>query len=229
MRIGKADRIRAVLLVPQRVVQILVIRFMHDIRDKKLRISAIFLQKVEAEHYDVKYLSLHMPRYVMFGNIKPNGAKIFNEWRTCTERYLQSERIWHYRVDLMSDVQILTDADGKAVPIDFCAFEALPICNACWDPEKYMAEHLYMAYDEPKEIRIKINNTDYTILHDWFGNHYEKTKQPCEAGYDIVNVRNSPFMIVQWAMQYASAVEVIGEEIRKEIREEIKKLKEKYC
>ena len=92
-----------------------------------------------------------------------------------------------------------------------------------------MAKHLYMAFGKPREIRIKIRNKDYTILHDWFGNHYEKTKQPCEEGYDIVKVRTSPSMIVHWAMQYAGAVEVMDEEIREKIRIEIKKLKEKYC
>ncbi len=128
----------------------------------------------------------------------------------------------------MSDVEILTDDNGEAVRIDVCPFEGLPIRNAYWDPEKYMAEHLYMAYDEPRKIRIKIKNDDYTILHDWFGDHYEKTGQPCETGHDIVTVKTSPSMMVHWAMQYAGAVEVMDEEIREKIREEIKKLREKY-
>jgi hypothetical protein len=84
------------------------------------------------------------------------------------------ERIWHYRVDLMSDVEIARDDDGKIIPIKVSAFDGLPIANPIWNPEKYMSEHLNMAYDEPREIKIKIKNTDYTILHDWFGNHYEK-------------------------------------------------------
>ena len=92
-----------------------------------------------------------------------------------------------------------------------------------------MAEHLYMGYDDPKEIRIKIRNTNYTILHDWFGDHYEKTKHPCEEGYDIVTVRTSPSMMVHWAMQYGDAVEIMDENIRERIRNEIRKLKEKYC
>ena len=161
--------------------------------------------------------------------LSPYHLVVYHDNYYCIGLKKGNKRIWHYRVDLMSDVEILTDGDGKTVPIDVCDFEGLPICNAYWDPEKYMAEHLYMAFDEPKEIRIKIRNTDYTILHDWFGNHYEKTKQSCEAGYDIVKVRTSPYMMVHWAMQYADAVEVVDEEIRKEIREEIKKLKEKYC
>ena len=160
--------------------------------------------------------------------LSPYHLVVYHDNYYCIGLKKEDKRIWHYRVDLMSDVEILTDGEGKAVPIDVCDFEGLPICNAYWDPEKYMAEHLYMAFDEPKEIWIKIRNTDYTILHDWFGNHYEKTKQQCEAGYDIVKVRTSPFMMVHWAMQYANAVEVMDEEIREEIRTEIKKLQEKY-
>ena len=160
--------------------------------------------------------------------LSPYHLVVYHDNYYCIGLKKEDKRIWHYRVDLMSDVEILTDDDGKVVPIDVCAFEGLPICNAYWNPEKYMAEHLYMAYDEPKEMLIKIRNSDYTILHDWFGNHYEKTKQPCEAGYDIVAVRTSPSMMVHWAMQYAGAVEVMDEEIREEIRIEIKKMQEKY-
>jgi hypothetical protein len=139
------------------------------------------------------------------------------------------ERIWHYRVDLMSDVEIARDDDGKIIPINVCAFGGLPIANPIWNPEKYMSEHIYMAYDEPREIRIKIKNTDYTILHDWFGNHYEKISSiPDEPGYDIVRVKTSPTMIVPWALQYAGKVEILDEEIREKIREEIEKLGEKY-
>jgi DNA-directed RNA polymerase specialized sigma subunit len=139
------------------------------------------------------------------------------------------ERIWHYRVDLMSDVEIAKDDDGKIISINVCAFEGLPIANSIWNPEKYMSEHLYMAYDEPREIDIKIKNTDYTILHDWFGNHYEKISSiPDEFGYDIVRVKTSPTMIVHWAMQYAGKVEILDEEIREKIREEIENAGRKY-
>jgi RNA polymerase sigma factor (sigma-70 family) len=139
------------------------------------------------------------------------------------------ERIWHYRVDLMSDVEIAKDDDGKIIPIKVCAFEGLPIANLSWNPEKYMSEHLYMAYDEPRWMNIKIKNSDYTILHDWFGNHYEKiSSMPDEAGYDIVRVKTSPTMIVHWALQYADKVEILDEEIRQKIREEIENLGGKY-
>ena len=177
-----------------------------------------------------RYTAEHemVPKSEYLHVLSPYHLVVYHDNYYCIGLKNEDRRIWHYRVDLMSDVEILTDGDGKIVPIDVCAFEGLPICNAYWDPEKYMAEHLNMAFDKPQEIRIKIQNTDYTILHDWFGNHYEKTKQPCEPGYDIVAVRTSPAMMVHWAMQYAGAVEVMDEEIREKIRNEIKKLTEKY-
>ena len=145
------------------------------------------------------------------------------------------KRIWHYRVDLMSDLEIRKDDTGKKIPIEISDFEGTPICNASWDPEKYMAEHLNMAYDEPQDIRIKIKNSDYTIIHDWFGDHYERVDEVVglddkgnEVKYDIVKVRTSPAMIVHWAMQYGSRVEILNEEIRKRIKIEIKKMNKIY-
>ena len=98
-----------------------------------------------------------------------------------------------------------------------------------------MAEHLNMAYDEPQDIKIKIRNTDYTILHDWFGDHYEKVEELIETDengrevtYDIVLIRTSPYMIVHWAMQYGTNVEIMNEEIREKIREEIRRVGERY-
>lgn len=167
--------------------------------------------------------------------LSPYHLVVYHDHYYCIGMKKEDRRIWHYRVGLMSDVEFVTDGEGKTVPIDVCAFEGLPISNAYWDPEKYMAEHLYMAYDEPREIQIKLRSDDYTILHDWFGDHYEKTdssletdENGCRVQYDTVKVRTSPSMIVHWAMQYAGAVEILDEEIRERIRDEIAKLKKKY-
>ncbi len=183
------------------------------------------------------YTAEHMmrPKTEYLHVLSPYHLVVYHDHYYCIGMKKEDRRIWHYRVDLMSEVEIVTDEEGKPVPIDVCAFEGLPISNACWDPEKYMAEHLYMAYDEPREIQIKLRPDDYTILHDWFGNHYEKTDESietdengCRVQYDIVKVRTSPSMVIHWAMQYAGAVEILNEEIRERIRGEIEKLKEKY-
>ncbi len=144
-------------------------------------------------------------------------------------------RVLHYRVDLMSDIEIAKDDEGKIIPIKVCEFDGLPICNILWDPEKYMAEHINMAYGELEEIRIRIKETDYTLIHNWFGDHYEKVDSVVgvdEKGeavnYDTVVVKTSPYMIVHWAMQYGTAVEILDEEIREKIREELKEMEKKY-
>lgn len=160
--------------------------------------------------------------------LSPYHLAAYHDNYYCIGLKKNDKRIWHYRVDLMSDIEIVKDDEGRIVPIEVKGFEGLPIANAYWNPEKYMAEHLNMAYDEPGDIRIKIKNSDYTIIHDWFGNHYEKTDEICEDGYDVVKVRTSPSMIVHWAMQYGAAVEIMDEEIRGKIREEIGNLLKRY-
>ena len=134
----------------------------------------------------------------------------------------------HFRIDLITDIKPLVDEKGKEIKIEpMSHFKNLPKREQ-WDPEKYMSEHLYMSYDEPRTIRLKIPNDRYTILNDWFGKHYKKCKEICETGYDIVEIFSSPNMIVHWAMQYAGIVEVMDEEIREQIKIEILNLQKKY-
>lgn len=135
----------------------------------------------------------------------------------------------HYRIDLMSDLKVLADDAGKPVRRTPAAkLTGGKEAGRGWDPVKYMSEHLYMGYDEPRRIKIKIPKDQYTMLHDWFGDRYRKLFAPCEEGFDYVDVVTSPAMIVHWAMQYAGVVEIMDEEIREKIRGEIGKLKEKY-
>lgn len=177
-----------------------------------------------------RYTSEHdmVPKTEYAHTLSPYHLVVYHDNFYCIGMKTDDKRVWHYRVDLMSEVQIKRNKEGRIIPIEVSAFEGLPISNAEWNPEKYMSEHLNMAYDEPKDIHIKIKNTEYTLIHDWFGNHYEKTKNSCENGYDIVKVRTSPSMIVHWAMQYGDKVEIMDEEIRKEIKEKLKAMEKKY-
>ena len=167
--------------------------------------------------------------------LSPYHLVVYHDNYYCIGLKKGDSRVWHYRVDLMSDVEIILDEEGKIVPVELTDFEGLPILNTDWDPEKYMAEHLNMAYDEPQGIRIKIRNTDYTIIHDWFGDHYEKVDEVIatdedgnDIHYDIVKVRTSPSMIVNWAMQYGGRVEIMDEEIREKIISETGLIRGKY-
>ena len=167
--------------------------------------------------------------------LSPYHIVVYQDNYYCIGKKQGDDRVWHYRIDLMSEIEIIRDEDGMIVPIEITAFEGLPISNTQWDPELYMSEHLFMGYDAPRCIKIKILSTDYTLLHDSFGDHYEKIKSCMEKNdkgktlqYDIVEVRTSPEMIVQWAMQQGSKVEIMDKKIRAAIRKEIEKLKTLY-
>ena len=167
--------------------------------------------------------------------LSPYHLVVYHDNYYCIGLKKGDRRVWHYRVDLMSDMELVLDEEGRIVPVEITDFAGLPIFNATWDPEQYMSEHLNMAYDEPQDIRIKIRNTDYTIIHDWFGDHYEKLDEVTgkddkgrETQYDIVKVRTSPTMIVHWAMQYGSRAEIMDEEIRKRIIVESRKVVASY-
>lgn len=160
--------------------------------------------------------------------LSPYHLVVYHDNYYCIGLKKDDKRIWHYRVDLMSDIEIIKNEKGRIIPIEVSAFAGLPIANVYWNPKEYMAEHLNMAYDEPQDIFIKIRDTDYTILHDWFSDYYEKTNKPCEDGFDIVKVKTSPSMIVHWAMQYGTNVEIMNEDIREKIKEELNRMNKMY-
>ncbi|MGN0438263.1 MAG: WYL domain-containing protein [Lachnospiraceae bacterium] len=154
------------------------------------------------------YIVVYHEMYYLIGGMKGN------------------ENAMHYRIDLMQDVALLLDREGLEIPVEpLRNFKNLPTKDK-WNPEQYMREHLYMFYDVPKKIRLKIRKDSYTMLHDWFGTHY-KVYACEEEGWDYVDVTCSPDAMVHFAMQYAGRLEVMDEEVKKEIRREMKHL-EKY-
>lgn len=141
----------------------------------------------------------------------------------------------HYRIVLISGLEILRDKKGFSVKMkNMSLCKDLPNRDLNWDPAKYMSEHLYMAYDRPRRIKIKMSmdlQDRYTILHDWFGDYFKKSKvatAKCEDGFEIIEVVTSPTMIVHWALQYGEKVEIMDEEIRESIRVELEKLQHRY-
>ena len=167
--------------------------------------------------------------------LSPYHIVVYQDQYYCIGKKQGDNRVWHYRIDLMTGIEMIRDEDGMIIPIEITAFEGLPISNTEWDPEKYMSEHLSMGYDKPRDIRIKILSTDYTVLHDAFGDHYKKEESCMEKNakgrvvqYDIVVVRTSPEMLVHWAMQQGAKVEILDRKVREKIREELKKMQDIY-
>ncbi|MBR3517093.1 MAG: WYL domain-containing protein [Lachnospiraceae bacterium] len=167
--------------------------------------------------------------------LSPYHIVVYQDQYYCIGKKQGDKRVWHYRIDLMTEIELIRDEDGMIIPIEITAFEGLPISNTEWDPEKYMSEHLSMGYDKPQDIRIKILSTDYTVLHDAFGDHYKKVESRMEKNekgrmvqYDIVMVKTSPEMLVHWAMQQGAKVEILDRKVREKIREELKKMQDIY-
>lgn len=186
-----------------------------------------------------RYTSDHklVPKYERMNILSPYHMVVYhdNYYVIGLNQAWGDKRILHYRVDLMSNIEIVKDEEGRNKPIEVCDFEGLPICNAYWDPEKYMSEHINMAFDKSRDIKIKIKEDGYTLIHDWFGDHYKKVDSITETeadgssiNYDIVVVRTSPYMIVHWAMQYGTSVEIMDEELREQIRNLLLDMESKY-
>ena len=132
-------------------------------------------------------------------------------------------KISHYRIDLMSNVGFAKDENEKYITCEpTSAIKGLP-ARMEWDPEKYMREHLYMFYDEPRSITLKIPSGNYTAVHDHFGDHYRLLKCD-EQGYDKIEVKCSANAMAVLVMQYAGTFRVIDEEVKKLVREKMKAL-----
>lgn len=142
---------------------------------------------------------------------------------------MDNKKIWHYRVDLMTDIEFIKDIDGSPVPVELVS-GGVPsaISEIEWNPQKYMAEHLNMGYDEPRSIRVRIKNTDYTILQHWFGGNYRKLENQSDSIYDVVEIKTSPSLIVSWALSYGKKVEIMDDDIRNAIREQLATLRSFY-
>ena len=179
-------------------------------------------------HYN-RYTSDHkLVHDGTFWELSPYHIVVYHEKYFCIGQR-SGGNIYHLRIDLMTDVKIVKDRKGRMKTFENSTFAGAPLSITNWDPEKYMSEHIYMGYDDPQPILIKIKIPEgYTILQDWFGDHYEKLDVRCEEDRDIVRIFTSPSMIVPWAMQYGDYVEVLDKKIRDRICRKLEEMKERY-
>lgn len=142
------------------------------------------------------------------------------------------------RVDLMSEVTIPRGNAGKGgiKRIPKKTVKGLP---QYWESD-YPLTHYQMSYDAPEYIKLRIHNPkdkegksidpEYTFLHDAFGDKYIFTgTDKKDQNYDIVQVKCSPFGMVNFALQYSSKVEVVWpSHVRKQVKERVEELTKKY-
>lgn len=156
------------------------------------------------------------------------------------EKKIRNMSIW--RIDLMSDMKIPgidEQNNKKGIPvIDKHKVENLP---QVWS-EDFQLSHLNMSFDNPVKVKLRIkspkdkNNplkplrADYTFMYDWFGDTFKYiTTEKTDPFDDIVEVKCSPFAMVNWALQYSDRVEVVEpESVKNMVIEKVKKLMNKY-
>lgn len=145
---------------------------------------------------------------------------------TINEEIVRNMSIW--RVDSMGEMEIPGRDEKLGIPgIPALKKEKVKHLPKQWS-EDFHLSHLNMAFDEPVKIRLKITRVrekaDYTFLHDWFGDTFRFVGKS-----DIVEVKCSPFAMVNWALQYSDRVEVLEpESIRQQVAEKVRRLYEKY-
>ncbi len=127
------------------------------------------------------------------------------------------------RIDLMSDITIeRTDSTPT---------NHIPALRRQMKNE-FKTQHLSMSYDDSAVVTMRItkkvgDEINYTFIHDSFGDDYRFKRSDNDG--DIIEVRCSRFGIINWALQYSDAVEVLSpENVRDEIKARIEMLRKKY-
>ena len=140
-----------------------------------------------------------------------------------------------YRIDLMSDVtsKTKTSVMNKKKTVSEMRkpkreVNGIPLEWNSNSASQFQSEHMYMFYGDACKIRIKIKNTRYTLLHDFFGNRYTFL-QHIDEQWDEVEVKCVPSAMESWALQCSKYVEVLEPvELRNSIKERCRQLMERY-
>lgn len=148
------------------------------------------------------------------------------------EPYEAGSKMMIWRIDLMSHIKILRETVTPKQNINNLPKQ--------WNESSdFHVEHLNMAYDEPRNITMKISSTtastekepiNYNFLYDTFGDKFEVLGEDDTDYYGhIIKVRVSPFAIENWALSYSTRVEILQpKEVRQSIEAKISMLSNKY-
>lgn len=130
-----------------------------------------------------------------------------------------------YRIDLMKNIQIATTilTDGKTKSEFIRPKKDVFGMPMVWDSNsasEFLSEHLFMFYGIPRDILIKIDREKYTLLHDWFGDHYTYIKASEDTvGWDVVRIKCIPEAVMRWALMNYDCVEILDKELREKMRD----------
>ena len=133
--------------------------------------------------------------------------------------YDEYEDVSHYRLDRITDVEILKE-NRKPIKTIKGLEKGLNISD-------YIAEHVYMYSGESIHIKIRTNETLMDELIDGFGKDFHVSFG--EEEDIIVNLKCNPDAFFYWAMQYGQNIEVLEpQSMRERIRKASLEIYRKY-
>lgn len=183
----------------------------HNAIEKKKKISFTYNQygtdfKLH-EKTDKKYIVnpyqmiVNLNKYYLIGN------------------YDEYDNISHYRLDLMTNVEILEE---KTKPIKHVrGFE-----NGL-NLGQHMREHIYMYSGESIRVKFHAKKSCMTEYIDWLGTDFKVLEEDDE--FILMSVKCNENAAFYWALQYGADLEVVEPEpLKKRVYKMICEMKERY-
>lgn len=213
---------------PAKVTHISNLPEMHHADNKQLMYALDTVNDAIAEKKKISFVyntygtdfKLHSRRDGMRYIVNPYQMVANNGKFYLIGNYDKYDNVSHYRLDKMTDVQILDEKVKPQKEIrDFKNGFSLP---------KHMAEHIYMFSGESERVKLRAPATMMDELIDWLGKDFTVRQTDDEDEIEITLNCNVDSMFY-WALQYGPYIEVLEPvSLRERIINAINNMKQKY-
>ena len=133
--------------------------------------------------------------------------------------YDKYDDVTHYRVDRITDVQIM-DSNRKSM-------KKIKGLENGFNLPKHMTEHMYMFGGNSVRILMKAEKGLINDLVDWFGKDFRILSD--EGKWYTISVNSNENAMFLWAMQYSTHVEILEpKRLRDKIGETAREIAERY-
>ena len=213
---------------PAKVTHISNLPEMHHADNKQLMYALDTVNDAIAEKKKISFVyntygtdfRLHPRRDGMRYVVNPYQMVANNGKYYLIGNYDKYDNVSHYRLDKMTDVQILDEKVKPQKEIrDFKNGFSLP---------KHMAEHIYMFSGESERVKLLAPATMMDELIDWLGKDFTVRKTDDEDEIEITLNCNVDSMFY-WALQYGPYVEILEPiDLRNRIAKAVRDMADKY-
>ena len=213
---------------PAKVTHISNLPEMHHADNKQLMYALDTVNDAIAEKKKISFVyntygtdfRLHPRRDGMRYVVNPYQMVANNGKFYLIGNYDKYDNVSHYRLDKMTDVQILDEKVKPQKEIrDFKNGFSLP---------KHMAEHIYMFSGESERVKLLAPATMMDELIDWLGKDFTVRKTDDEDEIEITLNCNVDSMFY-WALLYGPYVEILEPiDLRNRIAKAVRDMADKY-